>query len=78
MDISDIFGQGIDAYGAAISRENCPYPSYITLSFVLTLRHLLILRCWRLALLMACLNCRQYLARVMLHLSIQAAAVLTA
>jgi ribosome modulation factor len=27
MDISDIFGQGIDAYGAAISRENCPYPA---------------------------------------------------
>ena len=26
MDISDIFGQGIDAYGAAISRDDCPYP----------------------------------------------------
>jgi ribosome modulation factor len=26
MDISDIFGQGIVAYGAATPRDDCPYP----------------------------------------------------
>jgi hypothetical protein len=27
MDISDIFGQGLDAYGANIPRDDCPYPA---------------------------------------------------
>jgi hypothetical protein len=27
MDISDFFGQGIDAYGANIPRDDCPYPA---------------------------------------------------